>query len=80
MKVPFWAASVNAAPAPIYPTQNPQAKLVNPVMKPDAKILYAFFLATWNISTLSSPYNEALSVFHFQSLGLLESMIDTITP
>lgn len=80
MKVPFWAASVSAAPAPIYPTQNPQAKLVNPTMKPDAKTLYPFFLATWNIISLSLPTNEALSWFHFQSLGLPESMIDTITP
>ena len=57
MKVPFWAASVSAAPAPIYPTQKPQAKLVNPVMKPDAKILYAFFLAMWNYISLSVPAN-----------------------
>ena len=39
MKVPFWLASVRAAPAPIYPTHIPQAKLVNPTITPAVKTL-----------------------------------------
>ena len=34
INVPFWLASVRAAPDPIIPTPNPHAKFVNPTINP----------------------------------------------
>jgi hypothetical protein len=54
MKVPFWQASVRAAPAPIYPTHIPHAMLVKPTISPAAKTLYEFLLASWKTDSLFS--------------------------
>ena len=53
INVPFYAASVNAAPEPIIPTQIPQPKFEIPHKRPAAKIAYDFFFASWKLLTYS---------------------------
>ena len=46
MKVPFWLASVRAAPEPTTPTEMPDVRLVRPTMAPDQKTLYALIFTS----------------------------------
>ena len=82
MNVPFYAASVKAAPEPIYPTQKPHVKLDIPVNMPAANTAYAFLFVPWNINAFfaSSYLSASLIVFHDQSAGLFANKMETITP